>query len=415
MKGKQLLAALLASACVLTASGCAAKSASVENLMKDTKKEQTESLYDTTVVQDTATALTGFGTALLQNAMVEANPLVSPLSVASALSMTANGAVGETKTQMEQTLGADTGSLNAYFSVLQAYLKDNQQMKLANSIWMKDTDTLHIEDAFLQQNANVFGAGIYSAPFDDTTKKAINDWVKKHTDGMIPEIIDRISPDTVMYLVNALAFDAKWERPFKSNEVRERKFTARNGQEQTGEFLCSVAVQYLRDENAEGFLKPYEGGRYAFAALLPDEDTGIEDYISQLTGERLHAILTSPEKESTEFALPKFKTEFSAELSDSLKSLGMTDAFDGERADFTALGTSDEGNIYISRVLHKTFIQVDEKGTKAGAATAADMATESAAEYPHSVYLERPFLYMIVDLDTGLPVFLGVLTELPEV
>ena len=95
MKGKQLLAALLASACVLAASGCAAKSASVENLMKDTKKEQTESLYDTSVVQDTATALTGFGTALLQNAMVEANPLVSPLSVASALSMTANGALGD--------------------------------------------------------------------------------------------------------------------------------------------------------------------------------------------------------------------------------------------------------------------------------------------------------------------------------
>ena len=176
MKGKQLLAALLASACVLAASGCVAKSASVENLMKDTKKEQTESLYDTNVVQDTATALTGFGIKLLQNAMVEANPLVSPLSVASALSMTANGALGETKTQMEQALGADTGSLNAYFSVLQAYLKDNQQMKLANSIWMKDTDTLHIKDAFLQQNANVFGAGIYSAPFDDTTKTAINNW-----------------------------------------------------------------------------------------------------------------------------------------------------------------------------------------------------------------------------------------------
>ena len=415
MKGKQLLAALLASACVLTASGCAAKSASVENLMKDTKKEQTESLYDTTVVQDTATALTGFGIKLLQNAMVEANPLVSPLSVASALSMTANGALGETKTQMEQTLGADTGSLNAYFSVLQAYLKDNQQMKLANSIWMKDTDTLHIEDAFLQQNANVFGAGIYSAPFDDTTKTAINNWVKENTDGMIPEIIDKIPTDTVMYLVNALAFDAKWASVFQSSDVWDETFIARDGRKQTGAFLHGEVRQYLHDEHAEGFLKPYEGGRYAFAALLPDETTSIEDYVSRLTGERLHAILTSPVDESTEFALPKFKTEFSAELSDSLKSLGMTDAFDGERADFTALGTSDEGNIYISRVLHKTFIQVDEAGTKAGAATAADMATESAAEYPHSVYLERPFVYMIVDLDTGLPVFLGVLTELPEV
>ena len=93
----------------------------------------------------------------------------------------------------------------------------------------------------------------------------------------------------------------------------------------------------------------------------------------------------------------------------------MTDAFDGKKADFTALGTSDEGKICISNVFHNTFLQVDEAGTKAGAATAVDMTTESAALYPHSVMLNRPFLYMIADLDTGLPVFLGVLTELPEV
>ena len=116
-----------------------------------------------------------------------------------------------------------------------------------------------------------------------------------------------------------------------------------------------------------------------------------------------------------EIALPKFKAEFSAELSENLKALGMTDAFDGANADFTALGTSDEGNIYISRVLHKTFIQVDEEGTKAGAATAVEAAAEGAALYPHSVLLNRPFVYMIVDLETGLPIFLGALTALPEV
>lgn len=134
-----------------------------------------------------------------------------------------------------------------------------------------------------------------------------------------------------------------------------------------------------------------------------------------MTGERLHAILASPIDESVEIALPKFRAEFSAELSENLKALGMTDAFDGANADFTALGTSDEGNIYISRVLHKTFIQVDEEGTKAGAATAVEAATESAALYPHSVLLNRPFVYMIVDLETGLPIFLGALTALPEV
>ena len=415
MKGKQFLAALLAAASVFTVSGCAAGAASVRDLTKGAKKEQTQSLYDTSAVQDTAAALTGFGAKLLQNEMQEENPLVSPLSVASALSMTANGAVGETKTQMERVLGADTGNLNACFSVLQASLENDKQLKAANSIWMKDTDTLHVEDAFLQQNADSYAAEIYSAPFDDSTKTAINDWVSKQTDKMIPEILDELSEDAVMYLVSALAFDAKWERPFKSYEVWEGTFTARGGQEQTGDFLHGTVGQYLSDEHAEGFLKPYADGKYAFAALLPDKTTNIENYVNQLTGERLHAILASPIDESVEIALPKFRAEFSAELSENLKALGMTDAFDGANADFTALGTSDEGNIYISRVLHKTFIQVDEEGTKAGAATAVEAATESAALYPHSVLLNRPFVYMIVDLETGLPIFLGALTALPEV
>lgn len=415
MKGKQFFAALLAAASVLSASGCAAGSASVRDLTKGAKNAQTQTLYDTSAVQDTAAALTGFGAKLLQNEMQEENPLVSPLSVASALSMTANGAVGETKTQMERVLGADTGSLNACFSVLQASLENDKQLKAANSIWMKDTDTLHVEDAFLQQNADVFDAGLYSAPFDDSTKTAINDWVSKQTDKMIPEILDELSEDAVMYLVSALAFDAKWERPFKSYEVWEGTFTARGGQEQTGDFLHGAVGQYLHDEHAEGLLKAYADGKYAFAVLLPDEATSIENYVNQLTGERLHAILASPIDESVEIALPKFKAEFSAELSENLKALGMTDAFDGANADFTALGTSDEGNIYISRVLHKTFIQVDEEGTKAGAATAVEAAAEGAALYPHSVLLNRPFVYMIVDLETKLPIFLGALTALPEV
>ena len=415
MKGKQFLAALLAAASAFTVSGCAAGAASVRDLTKGAKNAQTQTLYDTSAVQETAAALTGFGAKLLQNEMQEENPLVSPLSVASALSMTANGAVGETKTQMEQTLGADTGNLNACFSVLQASLENDKQLKAANSIWMKDTDTLHVEDAFLQQNADSYAAEIYSAPFDDSTKTAINDWVSKQTDKMIPEILDELSEDAVMYLVSALAFDAKWERPFKSYEVWEGTFTARGGQEQTGDFLHGAVGQYLHDEHAEGFLKAYAGGKYAFAVLLPDETTSIENYVNQLTGERLHAILASPIDESVEIALPKFQTEFSAELSENLKALGMTDAFDGVNADFTDLGTSDEGNIYISRVLHKTFIQVDEEGTKAGAATAVEAAAGGAALYPHSVILNRPFVYMIVDLETGLPIFLGALTALPEV
>lgn len=415
MKPKKLLAALLAAACFLGTTGCASQSIAATDLTKNVKKAEQTVCLDEDTQDKTIEEVTGFGVKLLQNEMEKINPLLSPLSIASALSMTVNGAVGETKTQMENVLGANADTLSSIFAALQNAKKDDKQMKLANSIWLKDTPTLHVEDAFLQKNADSFGAGIYSAPFDDATKKSINDWVGKHTDGMIPEILDEIPQDTVMYLVSALAFDAKWDRPFKSYEVWDGAFTARNGQEQTGDFLHGAVGQYLSDEHAEGFLKPYADGKYAFAALLPDETTNIENYVNQLTGERLHAILASPIDESVEIALPKFKAEFSAELSENLKALGMTDAFDGANADFTALGTSDEGNIYISRVLHKTFIQVDEEGTKAGAATAVEAATESAALYPHSVLLNRPFVYMIVDLKTGLPIFLGALTALPEV
>ena len=415
MKMKKLLAAVLAAACFLGLASCASQTIAATDLTKNVKKTAQAPSLDEAAQDRTIEDLIGFGVKLLQNEMGKTDPLISPLSIAAALSMTANGAVGETKAQMEEVLGASADTLSSSFAALQSALKNDKQLKLANSIWLKDTPTLHVEDAFLRKNADCFGAGIYAAPFDDSTKTAINDWVKEKTDGMIPEILDKISADSVVYLVNALAFDAKWEDIFETTQVRTGRFTSREGVEQTGDFLYGETSQYLSGEHAEGFLKYYEGQKYAFAALLPEEGMDITDFVSGLTGQALHAILSSPQTETVEFGLPKFKTAFDTELSESLMALGMTDAFDGEKADFSALGSSDEGNILISRVLHKTFIQVDEAGTKAGAATAVDMVTGSAAEYPHSVYLERPFVYMIVDMETKLPVFLGALTELPEV
>ena len=415
MKLKKLLAAALAAAWLLGLAGCASQAIAANDLTKNVKKAEQTVFLDEAAQDKAIEDLTAFGVKLLQKEMGKTDPLLSPLSIAAALSMTANGAVGETKTQMEAVLGASTETLSSSFAALQSALKNDKQLKLANSIWLKDTPTLHVEDAFLQKNADCFGAGIYAAPFDDSTKTAINDWVKEKTDGMIPEILDKISADSVVYLVNALAFDAKWEDIFETTQVRTGRFTSREGVEQTGDFLYGETSQYLSGEHAEGFLKYYEGQKYAFAALLPEEGMEIGEFVSGLTGQALHAILSSPQTETVEFGLPKFKTAFDTELSESLIALGMTDAFDGEKADFSALGSSDEGNILISRVLHKTFIQVDEAGTKAGAATAVDMVTGSAAEYPHSVYLERPFVYMIVDMETKLPVFLGALTELPEV
>ena len=389
MKMKKLLAAVLAAACFLGTAGCASQTIAATDLTKNVKKTAQAPSLDEAAHDKAIEDLTAFGVKLLQKEMGKTDPLLSPLSIAAALSMTANGAVGETKAQMEEVLGASADTLSSSFAALQSALKNDKQLKLANSIWLKDTPTLHVEDAFLQKNADCFGAGIYAAPFDDSTKTAINDWVKEKTDGMIPEILDKISADSVVYLVNALAFDAKWEDIFETTQVRTGRFTSREGVEQTGDFLYGETSQYLSGEHAEGFLKYYEGQKYAFAALLPEAGMDITDFVSGLTGQALHAILSSPQTETVEFSLPKFKTTFDTELSESLKALGMTDAFDGEKADFSALGSSDEGNILISRVLHKTFIQVDEAGTKAGAATAVGKSTRLQRFCPRKAWILR--------------------------
>ena len=178
--------------------------------------------------------------------------------------------------------------------------------------------------------------------------------------------------------------------------------------------MYSEESQYLEDEHAAGFLKYYADRKYAFAALLPEEGMSVAEYVATLDGEKLRNILANPAQLQVNAAIPKYENEYSAELSDILQEMGMVDAFDMARADFSGIGSSSEGNLYISRVLHKTFIAVDERGTKAGAATAVEMKRESAVmeDYIRTVYLDRPFVYLILDCESGIPVFMGIVTQI---
>ena len=341
------------------------------------------------------------------------NTLISPLSVLCALSMTANGAKGETLSQMERTLGLDRAAYNEFFrAYLTALAKDDKSvLNLANAIWFTNDTRFTVNRDFLQTNADYYGADVYKAPFDDTTCEDINSWVKEKTDGMIPEILDEIPPEAVMYLVNAVAFDAKWQSPYDKYSVQEGTFKAADGSERKVDFMYSEEHAYLEDENAAGFLKYYEGGRYAFAALLPREGMTVDEYLATLDGAALQALLAEPRYETVYTSLPKFESEWSGELSELLESLGMTAAFDARQADFTDLGVSTAGNVHITRVLHKTYISVAEDGTRAGAATAVEMCDEAAIENPKQVYLDRPFVYMLVDCETGIPFFIGTMAD----
>ena len=341
------------------------------------------------------------------------NTLISPLSVMSALTMTANGAGGETLKQMEEALGMPLEELNAYLTAYMNSLSDSDKYKmdLANSIWFTSKDSFTVNEDFIKENVAKFGADIYKAPFDDSTLKDINKWVKEKTDGMIPKILDQISEDAVMYLINALAFEAEWGEPYFDFQVQKDDFTAEDGSKEKVELMHSREGTYLESEDATGLVKYYKGGKYAFAALLPNEGVSVDELIANLDGNKLHEILANGRDIEVISAIPKFETSFDIEMSDVLKGMGMIDAFDAGKADFTAMGTSEINNIFISRVIHKTFISVAEQGTKAGAATLVEM-TEGCAlseEEPKEVILNRPFVYMLVDCETWTPFFIGTL------
>ncbi len=336
------------------------------------------------------------------------NTLISPISVLSALAMTANGAKGETLAQMEQVLGMDREALNGFFRTWLEALAKDPALKAANSIWFTQDRRFTVNRDFLQTNADYYGADVYQAPFDNSTLAAINDWVKEKTDGMIPEILDQIPPNVVMYLVNALAFDAKWEVPYEKASVQSGNFLPENGEKVLVDFMQSEEHLYLEDDKAVGFLKPYEGGKYAFMALLPKEGVSLADCADSLDGAAFRALLAGQSQETVFTALPKFETGWNGELSELLRQLGMGLAFDPEAADFSGLGSAAGGNIGISRVLHKTFLSVAEEGTRAGAATVVEMDTKGVlVEAPKYVTLDRPFLYALVDLENGIPLFIG--------
>lgn len=400
---------------LLLVTGCSSKIQG-QDIMKDVQKR------DVTGVNDLAAdnvAVTDFAVRLFQaSAEEDKNTLISPLSVLSALSMTVNGAKGDTLTQMETVLGMQTNELNEY---LYSYIKalpqgENYKLNLANSIWFTDDERFSVNQDFLQLNADYYGADIYRAAFDQSTCNDINNWVKDKTDGMIPEILDEIPKEAVMYLVNALAFDAEWADTYEKGQIEPGIFTLEDGTEQEASFMYSEENNYLEDEHATGVMKYYKECKYAFVALLPNEGVSVSEYVDILDGEHLNKMIENRTNPVVKTAIPKFESEYSTEMSKVLSGMGMSDAFDDDKADFTGLGTSTDGNIYINRVLHKTFISVGEKGTKAGAATVVEMMDECALEQdePKVVTLDRPFVYMLIDCETNIPFFIGTMMNVNE-
>lgn len=341
------------------------------------------------------------------------NTLLSPLSVTLALSMTANGAAGDTREEFETLLGADVDALNENAASLLAdylALEGSTQSAIANSLWVDEMLTAN--DLFLERCAAFYEAGVYQADLGaEGTRNAVNDWIDQVTRGMIPQMLQKpLAEDTALLLVNALWLKTAWAEEFDPNDTDTHPFTAADGTVTDTDFLSNgVRTEgYFRTETAAGVVLPYDDGRLAFVAVLPDG--GLDGWLEELDGETFSHLLDSAEDTLVYLRMPKFEAEWGGSLSDALKDLGLESAFDPGQADFSALGSVEGGApLFVGSVDHRAKIQVNEKGTEAAAATVVAVPAGAEAEPmdPVELCLDRPFCYAVVDLERGVPLFLG--------
>ena len=407
---RRILSAIIAGSLIastLSLSACQSeKSLETTDLMTGIKAASHE-----TVKPDDAfkSAYGNFSVELLKKCFDgKSNTLISPLSVSSALTMTANGANGQTKDEMEKVLGSGMplDELNKYLSSFSGSLTSGEDFKLknANSIWFIKDNNFNVNNEFLQTNADFYHAEIYKRAYNSEIVNNINNWVSEHTDGMIDKLLDNGDALSNIALINATAFDAKWENYYYDNFVEDETFTDANGNEQSITMLISEESEYINGDNCTGFIKKYKGGKYGFAAILPDSNVSISDFVGSLNGDKLFKMLQNAESTNVVAKMPKFEYEYSAELSEALKALGMPTAF-SDSADFSGISGD---KLLISDVLHKTKISVTKEGTRAVAATGVVMS--AAPDGDKQVILNRPFMYMILDNETMLPLFAGVYT-----
>ena len=345
--------------------------------------------------------------------------LVSPLSVLTALQMTANGARGETLEEMRRVLGGDmtVEELNAqlfnYYESLNSTA--DAYIRYSNAVWTSDRTDFHVNPDFVRLVGNTFRADVATAPlFDPSTVDAINAWCAARTDGMIPKILgyDDVSYDTLMVLLNAICFDALWSSQYQPFSCRDAVFHGKSG-DRTVTMMYSEESRYIKGDRESGFVKTYSGGDYAFVALLPDKGTAIDEYVKSLTADKLISLIGGA-KGRVQAGLPKFSYDWSGSLVEIMQTLGMNLCFT-ERSDLSGLGYLDNGDaLAISKIIHKTHIDVDESGTRAAAVTAVivDRVTSVAPQTVPEVILDRPFVYAIIDTANGLPIFIGTACDI---
>ncbi len=341
------------------------------------------------------------------------NMMVSPLSVSMALGMTRNGAAGSTLDAMTSTLGfqgfTDTEINESYKYIIETFsdLDPKVKLQIANSIWYRNT--FSVEQQFILTNQQYFNAVVSALDFSSPSAvDIINAWVKDKTNNLIPKIIEEIPEDAVMYLVNAVYFKGQWKYQFDEKNTQQKPFYLTDGSEiQVSTMVQHEKIMYFKGPGFEAIDLPYNQGNYTMSIILPDAGTTVNDVISQLSQENWNAWSGQFASTDIQLQLPKFKYDYDeANMKDILTAMGMGVAFDPDNADFSRINSA--GGLYISKVIHKTYIETNEEGSEAAAVTAVEVSNTSVGpDQPYFLAINRPFVYFIQEKSTGTILFIG--------
>ncbi len=350
---------------------------------------------------------------------VKDNVFVCPASIAMALTMTYNGADGETKEAMVRVLELQNMSIeevnkaNADLLTILQNPDPNIKISIANSIWIREGVSFYKE--FLDVNKEFYHAYIEHLDFSSSqASNIINKWIKERTNGRIDKVVDeQINPNTMMFLVNALYFKGGWANKFDPKLTQEVPFILDDGTQKN----CSMMFQsgrysYFKGDSFQAVSLPYGKGRISMVIILPDEGVSLKDLRQSINLENWKTWMNSLSETEGEIGLPKFKVEYEAKMEKALENLGMGVAFDAEKANFGKMYPVDPNyNLYIGSIKHKAFVEINEEGTEASGAASVEMMTKGIPLDRFRMVVDRPFVFVICDNLTGVILFVGAVVD----
>ncbi|MFN6482887.1 MULTISPECIES: serpin family protein [unclassified Nostoc] len=353
---------------------------------------------------------------VLKNDRGEKNVFISPSSVAIALAMTYNGASGSTQQAMAKTLelqGMNLPEINSSYAAALKQLLDNSdpkvQLKIANSLWANQ-DVSFVPD-FLKRTQDFYQAKVSNLNFKDAAASSIiNNWVKENTNSKINKIVEKIEPNQVLFLINAIYFKGNWTNEFNKKQTAQYPFYITSGRRKQHPMMSQEGdYRYYESEEFQAVSLPYgKDGKLSFYIFLPKQNSNLKGFYKNLNAENWEKWMTQFNKQKGFIRLPRFKTDYEVTLNDALKTLGMGEAF-SNKANFSGMGK----NFAISQVKHKTFVEVNEEGTEAAAATSVGIVATSFRDEPEPfrMIVDRPFFCAIRDNQTGSLLFMGSIIE----